>query len=339
MEDIQLNFEHKPAAHCENGVIKNMLNFYGYDLSEPMILGLSSGLFFTHIPFIKLAGMGVTTFRSFPGIFFSRIMKILGFKRTTKRYLNKNRAMRKLDQVLATGKPVACVVGMYYLPYMPIEYRFHFNGHNICVCGRKNDEYLISDANISDMAEISRKDLERVRFAKGGTYPLFGQMYWVDAAPEQLPDLAPHIRKAIKKTCWYMISPPKFLFCFGVNGIYYLSKKIRNWEKKMGKRKAGLNLAQLVRMLEEIGTGGAGFRYMYAAFLQEAAPIANIPELKELSIQMTQVGDLWREFAYKAARIFKKRQGEQYTYNELADILWDIATKEEKIFKELKKVV
>jgi hypothetical protein len=339
MEDIQLEFEHHQAAHCENGVIKNMLNFYGFDLSEPMILGLSSGLFFTHLPFVKLAGMGVTTFRSFPGIFFSRIMKMLGFKTTTKRYLNKKKAMRKLDSVLSAGKPAGCVVGMYYLSYMPIEYRFHFNGHNICIFGRKDGNYLVSDANVTEKAEISERDLQRIRFSKGGTYPLLGQMYWVDSVPEQLPDLDSHIRKAIKKACWYMTSPPKFIPFFGVNGIYYLSKRVRNWEKKMGKRKAGLNLAQLIRMLEEIGTGGAGFRYMYAAFLQEAVPLTNILELKEISREMTQVGDMWRDFAYKAARIFKKRQGEQYTYDEIADILWDIAVREEKIFRELKKVV
>jgi len=62
-----------------------------------------------------------------------------------------------------------------------------------------------------------------------------------------------------------------------------LSKKIRTWEEKMGARKAALNLAQVIRMLEEIGTGGAGFRYMYAAFLQQSAPITGITELNDFS--------------------------------------------------------
>jgi len=107
----------------------------------------------------------------------------------------------------------------------------------------------------------------------------------------------------------------------------------------MGTRKAALNLAQIIRMLEEIGTGGAGFRYMYAAFLQQSATITGISALNDFSKQMTEIGDLWRDFAYKAARIFKKRQGEQYTYEELSDILYKIATLEERFFKELKKAV
>lgn len=335
-----MEFEHKPAAHCENGVVANLLRFYGFDISEPLIFGMASGLFFSHIPFVKLSGMAVTSFRTFPGVLFARISRLLGFKRKTKRFSNQERAMRKLDEILLSGTPAGCVVGMYYLPYIPIEYRFHFNGHNICVIGKdEQNNYIVSDPNAIEKVTISPKELKRVRFSKGGTYPLFGQMYWIKSVPEKLPDLAPIIRKAIRKNCWYMISQPKWIPYFGVNGIYYLSQKIRTWEEKLGPRKAALNLAQIIRMLEEIGTGGAGFRYMYAAFLQQSAPITGIPEFYDFSKRMTEIGDLWRDFAYKAARVFKKRQGEQYTYEELGDILYKIATLEEQFFKELKMVV
>ncbi len=336
---MKLEFDHRPAAHCENGVISNILRFYGYDLSEPLLFGLASGLFFSHIPFVKLSGMAVTSFRTFPGILFSRVAKILGFEMKSKRYLNEDKAMQKLDEILFTGIPVGCVVGMYYLPYLPFEYRVHFNGHNIAVVGKEDDTYFVSDPNALEIVPLSRKELKMVRFAKGGTYPLMGQMYWITHVPEKLPELAPLVKKAIKKNCWLMTSPPKFLPFFGVNGIYYLSKKVRTWEKKMGAKRAAFNLAQIIRMLEEIGTGGAGFRYMYAAFLQQAASITNMSALNDFSKRMTDIGDLWREFAYKAARVFKKRQGEQYTYDELGDILLKIAKSEDQFFRELKAIV
>ena len=337
---MNLDFEHQPAAHCENGVIVNLLRFYGFDISEPMIFGLSSGLFFSHMPFVKLAGMAVTSFRTFPGVLFSRVARLLGFKTKVKRFLNKEHAMQKLDEILLSGIPVCCVVGMYYLPYIPKEYRFHFNGHNICIVGKDaSGNYMVSDPNAIEKVTISRNDLIRVRFAKGGTYPLFGQMYWIKFVPDKLPDLAPLIRKAIKRNCWLMTSQPKWLPYFGVNGIYYLSKQVRLWEQKMSQRKAALNLAQIIRMLEEIGTGGAGFRYMYAAFLQQSAVITGIAALNDFSQRMTEIGDLWRDFACKAARVFKQRKGESYTYNELADILFQIAKLEDTFFKELKTVV
>jgi hypothetical protein len=307
------------------------------EISEPMIFGLSYGLFFAHMPFVKMANMAFTIFRTFPGVFFKRITRMLGIKTKVKRlFFNKERAMQKLDEVLQLGIPVGCVVGLYYLPYMPVEYRYHFNGHNLCVFGKEEDTYHISDPNTSEKVTLSRKDLMRVRFAKGGAFPLYGQMYWIESVPDKLPDLAPLILKAIKRNCRTMTSQLPY---FGVKGIYFLSKKIRNWEQKFGKKKAALNLSQIIRMLEEVGTGGAGFRYIYAAFLQQAAGITGIAVLNDFSKRLTEIGDLWRDFAYKSARILKQRQGEQYSYEELGDILQHIAELEKAFFMELKTVV
>lgn len=107
----------------------------------------------------------------------------------------------------------------------------------------------------------------------------------------------------------------------------------------MGKRKALLNLAQVVRMLEEIGTGGAGFRFMYGAFLQEAADVTGINELNDYCRRITEIGDLWRDFAYKASRIIKKREKDQYTYNDLGDLLQIIGEKERDLFVDLDRTV
>jgi len=338
---MELKFEHRMAAHCENGVMTDMLRFYGLELSEPMAFGLASGLFFTHMPFIKMGGMAVTSFRTFPGVLFKRVCKMLDVKIATRRYLNKQHAMRDLDKVLLSGRPVGCVVGMYYLPYMPIEYRFHFNGHNICIVGKdeQTGEYIVSDPMAMDKVRITHDDLVKVRFAKGGTYPLLGQMYWVKSVPQQLPDLKPLIIKAIKKNCRLMVSQPKWVKIVGVNGIYYLAHRIASWEQKMGKRRAALNLANIIRMLEEIGTGGAGFRFVYAAFLQEAAKVTGIEQLNDFSKRMTQIGDLWREFAYKASRIYKRREGDNYTYADLSHILGKIAVLEDHFFHDLQAVV
>ena len=335
---MELNIEHRPAAHCENGAISSILRHYGFDLSEPMIFGLASGLFFTHIPFVKMSGMPVTSFRTVPGVLFKRITKMLGIKTCTRRYLNKEHAMRQLDSLLMESQiPVGCVVGMYYLPYVPIEYRFHFNGHNITVIGKDQQTglYTVLDTNATEKVTISSRDLVKVRFAKGGTYPLMGQMYWVTSVPDRLPDLRPLVFKAIHTTCSNMVSQPRFIRIVGTNGILYLSERIRHWEETMGKRRAGLNLAQLIRMLEEIGTGGAGFRFVYAAFLQEAAELTGVGELNEYSNRMTAIGDQWREFAYKASRIFKRREGENFTYDDLGDLLHSIGMQEEALFREL----
>lgn len=341
-QGFELPLTHQPAAHCENGAISTLLRYYGIELSEPMIFGLASGLFFVHLPFIKMSGMPVTAFRTFPGVFFKRITKLLGIKTETRRFLTQERAMKALDHVLIDqNTPVGCVVGMFDLPYLPPEYRFRFNGHNICIIGKdeKTNHYCVLDSNATQKVTISREDLMKVRFATGGTYPLLGQMYWIKSVPEQLPDLKALVLKSIRKTCWFMVSQPDFIHIAGANGILYLSRRIRNWEKTMGARRAKLNLAQVIRMLEEIGTGGAGFRFIYGAFLQEAAEKTGLTFLNDYSVRITEIGDLWREFAYKASRIIKKRADENYTYDDLADLLQVIGDKEKVFFKELSEAV
>ena len=160
-------------------------------------------------------------------------------------------------------------------------------------------------------------------------------MYWVKSVPKELPELKPMILKSIRKTCWFMVSQPSFIKFAGANGILYLSRRIRKWEQKMGARKARQNLVQIIRMLEEIGTGGAGFRFVYAAFLQEAAEKTGISCLNDYSMRLTEIGDLWREFALKASRIYKKREGESYTYDDLGDLLQTIGEREKVFFQDL----
>ena len=147
--------------------------------------------------------------------------------------------------------------------------------------------------------------------------------------------MKPLILKSIRNTCRNMTSQPKVIRYVGANGIQYLSECIRKWEKEKGRRKAALNLAQVIRMLEEIGTGGAGFRFVYGAFLQEAAERTGIEVLNEYSKRITAIGDMWRDFAYKASKIFKKRTGEHYTYDDLGDILQKIGKCERTFFTDL----
>ena len=125
----------------------------------------------------------------------------------------------------------------------------------------------------------------------------------------------------------------------GVAGMRYLSRSIRKWPVKKGVKVANHYLAQMVRMQEEIGTGGGGFRFIYAAFLQESSIILKNEKLKELSLEMTNIGDLWRDFAVNASRVYKNRSNKTDVYNSLADELLKLADLEEAFFKKLKKAI
>jgi hypothetical protein len=91
-------------------------------------------------------------------------------------------------------------------------------------------------------------------------------------------------------------------------------------------------------MQEEIGTGGGGFRYIYAAFLQQAQAWWPTDELAEISTMFTQSGDLWRNAAIQASGIYKGRIGSQADFDMMGDYLLEISALEKKAFEGLAKI-
>lgn len=333
--DIELKFEHKQSAHCENGVVSNLLRYYGIEISEPMVFGIGSGLFFSHMPFLKVGGIPVTSFRPLPGVIFKRTSRRLGIKFEKHKYSKPNRAMDALDTNLKNGIPTGMLVGVYHLTYFPDPYRFHFNAHNIVAFGKQNDRYLISDPIMESYETLSNDELVRVRYAKG-TFAPNGHMYWAEKIPKEV-NIEKAIIKGIRHTCKDMLTIP--IPMFGVKGIKFLSKKVRSYPDKLGARRAASYTGQIVRAQEEIGTGGAGFRYMYGAFLQEASGILKNDKLMKLSYEISDIGDLWREFAVITGRIVKNRNKADESYDKAADLLLVIYGKEKEFFTKLKKSI
>ncbi|MEM9142505.1 MAG: BtrH N-terminal domain-containing protein, partial [Bacteroidota bacterium] len=288
----------------------------------------------SYLPFLKVNYAPVFTFRVMPGLIFNRFAKRVGIKVKREKFSSPNSAQARLDDNLKKNNPVGLQVGVFQLPYFPEEYRFHFNAHNMIVYGKEEGSYLISDPVMESVTTLTEKELEKVRFAKGAFAPK-GHMYYPIAFPEKL-ELEGAIVKGIRQTCRDMTAPVPIV---GVRAMRWVAKSIRKWPKKIGPKKTNHYLGQIVRMQEEIGTGGGGFRYIYGAFLQEAAKVLNKPVLLECSKEITQIGDEWRDFALDASRIYKNRSGKTDGYNQIADQLDALSDKEEAFFKKLRKAV
>ncbi|MBL7717400.1 MAG: BtrH N-terminal domain-containing protein [Flavipsychrobacter sp.] len=328
------NFVHKQHAHCESGVTANLLTHHGLPISEPMAFGIGAGIFFAHLPFVKVSGTPGTTFRTWPGAIFKRVTQRLDIKMHTEKFRSPEKANEALDNVLQSGRPAGMLSSVFYLPYLPEAFRFHFNAHNLVVYGKENGQYLVSDPVIEDVSTIDPLDLAKARFAKGTPEPK-GFMYYIEEVPKTVRfDKA--IQAGIKQTCFFMLSPP--LPWFGNKAIGLLAKRIKSYPAKLTPRKSALYLGNIIRMQEEIGTGGAGFRYLYAAFLQESSELLKRDDLAELSGELTQIGDGWRNFAYHAARQMKNRTTDLVSFDELSELLRVTGEKEKDFFERLKKL-
>jgi len=323
------NFEHTHHAHCESGVVSSMLRHHGVNLSEPMVFGLANALNFAFIPFVKIGGMPLIAYRSMPKSIIKNIQKNLKIEMKLETFSSKEKGEKRLDELLEEGKIVGAQSSVYWLEYFPKEIRFHFNAHNLLIYDRDGDKYSISDPVFDKSVTCSRASLTKARFAKGVMAPK-GLLYYPVSVPNEI-DLKPVVAKNIKKIAKTMLGTPVPIA--GLRGMRYLAKSILKLESKE-KKYAKLFLGHIVRMQEEIGTGGAGFRFMYASFLQEASELfENDPILAEASKLMLAVGDEWREFALMIAKSIKSKN--PIDYRAISDKLMHISENEAKVYKKM----
>ena len=307
-----------------------LVRHHGLPMSEAMAFGLASAILFAYLPFMRINGLPLIAYRIAPRGIIRRLNRELRFDMRFEKFRDPAEGMRRLDELLDQGKLVGLQTSVFWLPYFPADLRWHFNAHNLLVYGREagrdGDEYLISDPVAETVVRCARADLEKARFAKGMLAP-HGLLYFATGNPAE-PDWAKLGRRSLARTANTMLRTP--LPFVGVRGIRLLAWQVGRLEDDAHAR---MYAGNIVRMQEEIGTGGAGFRFLYSAFLQELGAKTGYAALDPLAAQLVEVGDRWREFALAAARMIRGR--DRFDGRALGAQLVALAADERRFFREL----
>ena len=331
-------FAHRHAAHCESGSVANLLTHYGSPLSEPMAFGLAGGLSVAYLSFIRIQEMPLIAYRVPPRGIVKGVRKALDIPFHVERFSSPQAGMARLDTLLDQGQVVGLQTSVFWLPYFPEDMRFHFNAHNLIVYGREDDDYLISDPVIEHTVRCPRAALERARFAKGMLAPK-GLLYYprvrtqsADKRPGSNGITQAQVIRAIRRVARNMLAPVPLV---GTHGMRWLARHIARLDPQSAE--SSRLIGHLVRMQEEIGTGGGGFRFLYAAFLQEAAENCDVPQLAEFSSRLLDIGDDWRALALAAARMVKGR--DPLDPPAIAQLLRGQADREAEFFRDIRRAV
>ena len=266
----------------------------------------------------------------------TNIEKRIGVKFKTYDFKDPIKGQQTLDHLLERNIPTAAQVDFFYMDYVPSWERVHINVHFLVVTGKESNTYTISDAYFPKMVELEASSLEKGRFAGGNMSPK-GFIFHLDKLPAEI-NYHKAITKGIHKACFYMLNIPiPFL---GVKGMRMFARKVVEWPKfARDTEHLSHEIMKINILLEDQGTGGAGFRFMYAAFLQQAAEIIKKPQLKELSGELMKIGDGWREISLFSARIGKNRDLGPEKLRQLSEMIYDRADVEERFFKILSKAI
>jgi Domain of unknown function (DUF4872)/Butirosin biosynthesis protein H, N-terminal len=322
-------FVHSHAAHCESGVMSSLVRHHGLPVSEAMAFGLASAVAFAYLPCIRVNGLPLIAYRMPPRAIIRGLDRKLGLGMRFETFRSPATGMGRLDALLDAGELVGLQTSVFWLPYFPPDLRFHFNAHNLLVYGREGNDYLISDPVAEAPVRCARQDLQRARFAKGMLAPK-GLLYYATRTPAE-PDWVRHGRSALARTAHIMLHTP--LPMIGVRGIRLLARRVERLPLGNSADSTRLYIGNIVRMQEEIGTGGGGFRFLYASFLQELAAKTGYTALDALSARLVEIGDRWREFALAAARMIRGR--DPLAPPALAERLRALAAEEKSFFQNL----
>lgn len=295
IDSVRLNVVHHPGRHCASTGIRDLVNFHGIDFSEAMCFGIGAGLGLWYLDFEGLPVSRMMHVRSmdFEAQFFSRMGMAFEWEQTNDPAAGEAALCHHLDN----GRPAIVQTDIYYLSHY--SGNTHFPGHLITVWGYDGtqDIFFITDTQFPDLIAVPFADMRQARFFRDAIFHLRGNLY----APETVSmprDMADVVRNAVIDNSRALTGDAS-----GVMGIQALEKmrdELALWKDFNDWQ---WTCRFTYQVIEKRGTGGGGFRLMYADFLEEAAGyVAKIRDLG-LSARMHETGLAWQRLAlaFKAA--------------------------------------
>ena len=275
----QIKHCHRPGLHCGSSAIRDLLEFHGLELTEAFCFGLGAGLGITYVEIPDSATPFIVHVRSMG--FEESVFNTLEVPFTWSSYRDKSAATADLYKALSDGVPALLLTDIYHLPYFGSS--THFPGHAIVAwqLDQTCDAVLVSDTERPGLISVPSASLADARFSTSPPFIHYGNLF----APRTLKVTvsAEQVRTAI------------------INNARALAEGSRNsglsaldtWIESLPRWQAEENWRWLLRfayqVIEKRGTGGSGFRAMYADFLLEAGAIlpavhaANLVELMRCS--------------------------------------------------------
>ena len=252
------NFKTFEAKHCETAATKSLLLHEDFNISEPLMLGLSQGfgfiywkMSFMNLPFIGGRAKPVELTRMF--------CKNMGLELDIRETTSKKKAWINITDFIDRGVPVGLQLDCYHLEHF--KHSFHFAGHFLSVYGYDSNYAYIFDTG--KKYKVSLENLEKARFEKG-SMAAKARSYTIKVGDTITP-IKTVIPNALHEIAKDFLNPP--LKCFGYFGIHKLGNEMINWLDTTPNPKG--DLYDQADLMENGGTGGAIFRIFFRDFLYE----------------------------------------------------------------------
>lgn len=278
---------HRPGRHCASSAIRDLIEFHGTNLTEAACFGIGAGLGITYLELPEAPVPFMTHVRSLG--YEKRVFENMGVPFVWSTYHSPNEATLALDELLDAGRPALLLTDILHLPYF--ESRTHFPGHAVMAWQRTHSAatVLVTDTDRPHPIPVERDALARARFSCQQPFVHDGDLF----APESIdPDVSPErVADAIRQNAALLLTDDPH------GGLLALDTWINDlprWETTGDWRWTTRFAYQVI---EKRGTGGGGFRQMYAEFLADASRNDKRIRSYRLPALMGECAKQWVELA------------------------------------------
>jgi len=297
-----------------------------------MVFGLGSGLGFVYwhskqMPYPFVGGRARDLDKN--------LCTNLGVTIKVNKTSSKLKASQSLNELISRDVPVMIHVDMPYLKYLELPEQAHFGAHTVVVAGLDEDKCIayIADTMFKGLQTATLKELEEARSSTFKPFPPENK-WFTFKFPDKLTPVEVAIRNAITKTAKSMLYPP--IKNLGVKGISHFAGEIVKWLKLFPPENTLFRQLYEVNyiMMEEDGTGGGLFRYLYSRFLKEAGELLNNQKLADLGERYHQIGQKWTTIS-KHIRETPKNPN---NVHKARKILLEVAREETEVLSSLARI-
>lgn len=368
MKKIMEKFKHLIGDHCESSSMRDVIEYAGISIDEPMVFGLDATMGFVFIDNSKRIDPNAKFNVDFP--FFvggkqdtitenSQACRILGLIIKKETFKSPEEAWKSSKNILDQDIPLIILVDMGFLSYFNWQEEFHFGMHSIVLCGynESKESVYLCDNGFEEILEVPLDELKKARNSKYGskyTWPNNSQFIIRKRLDGKKPPFPTAVKLSLQKVANNMRTAS--VNSMGLVGMKSFAKSIPNWQKMLKNNsndnfsKIYLTFYNLYGYIDLFGTGGGLFRKLYSKFLKELiehqeiiknwnnGEIALLNNSYEL---IRESGDLWTLFAQEIKKGLDKDKENclnAIDIGRLEEIIYEIIPLEEEACNKINQI-
>lgn len=284
-----LPVSHAPGRHCASTGIRDMLGFHGIQMSEAMCFGIGAGLGIWYLDLPNSSPSRLVHVRSadIEAQFFSRIGHEFAWDLSDE----PGQAEASLRRAIDRGLPALIRTDIYHLPYFRSS--THFQAHVIMVWGYdpQREVFFVTDTDNPELLEVPFADMRKARHQEDSFYETRGNRFSPEAI-EPPGSMREIIVGSIVHNSRVILDEARDFQ--GIRGLDTWLEELPGWAELEDWEWTARFSYQVI---ERRGTGGGGFRLMYADFLREA--LRWVPEIASygLAERMSETAGAWQALA------------------------------------------